>query len=164
MRAWGHEFPLTFHDTEAYKIPFFMKLNHRYLWFLLFLQKVSSCLAEHPLCKGPSVNLFRLWVLRETKLEKRLNICPDVDSKDLENSVSNTGKIARKGNCFALVVIILKPFFLRVQRGKSQARKIGLSCPPRKSIRKQDSLPLSRLWKQPYHKKGKRGTLHKKYK
>ena len=77
----------------------------------LFLQNVSSCLAEHPSCKGPSVNLFRLWVLRETKLEKRLNICPDVDSKDLENSVSNTGKIARNGNCFALVVIIVKPFF-----------------------------------------------------
>ncbi|CAH3017778.1 unnamed protein product [Porites evermanni] len=61
------------------------------------VQKVSSCLAEHPLCKGPSVNLFRLWVLRETKLEKRLNICPDVDSKDLENSVSNTEEAQEHG-------------------------------------------------------------------
>lgn len=71
-----------------------MKLNHRYF---LFVQNVSSCLAEHPLCKGPSVNLFRLWVLRETKLEKRLNICPDVNSQNLENSVADTGKIASKG-------------------------------------------------------------------
>ena len=66
----------------------------RTLCTFLFLQEVLSCFAENPSCKGQSVNRFRQWILKEAKLEVKLNICPSINPKKLEESVSNTGKMA----------------------------------------------------------------------
>lgn len=54
------------------------------------VQGVLSCFAENPSCKGKSVNSFRQWILKEAKLEVKLNICPNINPKKLEESVSNT--------------------------------------------------------------------------
>jgi len=56
-------------------------------------QEVLSCFAENPSCKGKSVNRFRQWILKEAKLEVKLNICPRVNYNNLKVSVGNTGKI-----------------------------------------------------------------------